>query len=70
MASADRDAARKLLDLAPSAAKQERHRDLRDRLPSASPPNRASRGNQDRYPISVDTSRTTALSALVVDRQR
>ena len=44
------------------------HRDLRGRLPSASPANHASGGNQDRYLMSLDTPRSTALSALVMDR--
>jgi hypothetical protein len=38
------------------------HRDLRRRLPATPPANRASRGNQCRYLMSVDTSHTTVRS--------
>jgi hypothetical protein len=46
------------------------HRDLRSRPPAMSPASDACGGNPDRYLMSVDTSHTTALSALVVDRHR
>src|SRR6516165_10415635 len=46
------------------------YRHLRCRLPATPPANHASGATQDRYLMSVDTSRTTALSALVIDRRR
>jgi hypothetical protein len=46
------------------------HRDLRSRPPATSPSSNACGGNPDRYLMSVATSHTTALSALVVDRHR